>query len=174
MPTKEKAAVVSYGKALTGMPRDILCGRSFHILNHHGNLQLHMLVNKYRPIYLKSCPKAKMGIVNSIIEQVKESGARFLRREVDADGRPSWFESDQKTSYKIVSHALRLQKKQLKTRLSHEKQDPCSFRSFRTFSGDKTEALYSAASTQNSLSYLSAGEGLTNTSPDACLLPFHH
>ena len=93
---------------VTGTPRDVLCGRGFHILNHHGNLRLHILVNKYRKMYFNSRRKDKPHIIRKILQEVKETGARFMKR---VNGDNSWVEVDDECAYEKVSHALRLQKK---------------------------------------------------------------
>jgi hypothetical protein len=93
---------------IVGNPRDILCGRGLHILNHHGNLQLHLLVNKYRQSYRQSRRNEKSRIIRTIIRETKRTGARFLKRITGA-GEERWVEVDDKKAYEKVSHALRLQ-----------------------------------------------------------------
>jgi hypothetical protein len=94
---------------IVGNPRDILCGRGLHILNHHGNLQLHLLVNKYRESYRQSRRHEKSRIIRTIIRETKRTGARFLKRVTGA-GDERWVEVDDKKAYEKVSHALRLQR----------------------------------------------------------------
>mmetsp|Transcript_4592 Transcript_4592/g.10851 ORF Transcript_4592/g.10851 Transcript_4592/m.10851 type:complete len:318 (-) Transcript_4592:587-1540(-) len=94
---------------VSGSPRDIICGRGLHIMNHHGNHNLHVIVDRYRQAYLGSTRKEKAAITRSIVEQLKSTGARFLRRFND-DGDDKWMEVDDKTAYKKVGHALRLRK----------------------------------------------------------------
>jgi hypothetical protein len=94
---------------IVGSPRDILCGRGLHILNHHGNLQLHLLVNKYRESYRQSRSHEKSRIIRTIIRETKRTGARFLKRVTGAGGE-RWVEVDDKKAYEKVSHALRLQR----------------------------------------------------------------
>ena len=91
-------------------PEDIVCGRGLHIMNRHGNLNLHLLVNKYRETYNSSTRRDKAAIARNIVQEIKSTGARFLRRldENKKDGR--WVEVDDNTAYKKVSHALRLRK----------------------------------------------------------------
>jgi hypothetical protein len=64
---------------IVGNPRDTLCGRGFHILHHHGNLELHLLVNKYRQSYQQSRRHEKPRI-RTIIRETKRTDARFLKR----------------------------------------------------------------------------------------------
>eukprot|EP00526_Cylindrotheca_closterium_P017334 CAMPEP_0113639746 /NCGR_PEP_ID=MMETSP0017_2-20120614/20857_1 /TAXON_ID=2856 /ORGANISM="Cylindrotheca closterium" /LENGTH=318 /DNA_ID=CAMNT_0000550987 /DNA_START=536 /DNA_END=1492 /DNA_ORIENTATION=+ /assembly_acc=CAM_ASM_000147 len=94
---------------VSGSPRDIICGRGLHVMNHHGNHNLHLIADRYRHTYLTSTRKEKAAITRSIVEQLKSTGARFLRRFND-DGDDKWVEVDDKTAYKKVSHALRLRK----------------------------------------------------------------
>ena len=94
---------------VSGSPRDIICGRGLHIMNHHGNHNLHLIVDRYRHTYLTSTRKEKAAITRSIVEQLKSTGARFLRRFND-DGDDKWVEVDDKTAYKKVGHALRLRR----------------------------------------------------------------
>eukprot|EP00526_Cylindrotheca_closterium_P001134 CAMPEP_0113621012 /NCGR_PEP_ID=MMETSP0017_2-20120614/10726_1 /TAXON_ID=2856 /ORGANISM="Cylindrotheca closterium" /LENGTH=91 /DNA_ID=CAMNT_0000530725 /DNA_START=456 /DNA_END=727 /DNA_ORIENTATION=+ /assembly_acc=CAM_ASM_000147 len=41
-------------KAIVAKPGDIICGRGFHIANHRGNLNFHLIINTYREEYLSS------------------------------------------------------------------------------------------------------------------------
>eukprot|EP00980_Cylindrotheca_fusiformis_P022490 scaffold9345_cov120-Cylindrotheca_fusiformis.AAC.19 len=95
---------------VVGNPRDVLCGRGFHITNHHGNLQFHLLVNKHRESYRKAQQrKEKQRIIRLVIEETKKTGARFLKRVEDTGGT-GLVELDYKKAYEKVSHALRLQR----------------------------------------------------------------
>ncbi|CAJ1951348.1 unnamed protein product [Cylindrotheca closterium] len=95
---------------VSGSPRDIICGRGLHIMNHHGNHNLHLIVDRYRQAYLTSTRKDKADITRSIVQHLKSTGARFLRR-FNHDGDDKWVEVDERTAYKKVGHALRLRKK---------------------------------------------------------------
>ena len=97
---------------LSATHKDILCGRGLHVMNRHGNLNLHLLVNKYRPSYGNSTRQGKAAITRQIVQEIKSTGARFIRRannDIIRGGR--WVEVDDKTAYNKVSHALRLRKK---------------------------------------------------------------
>lgn len=90
-------------------PEDILCGRGLHIMNRTGNLSLHLLVNSYREKYQNSTRRDKAELVRQIVQEIKSSGARFLRRVDDESGRDGrWVEVDYKTAFRKISHALRL------------------------------------------------------------------
>ncbi|CAJ1951360.1 unnamed protein product [Cylindrotheca closterium] len=94
---------------VSGSPRDIICGRGLHIMNHHGNHNLHLLVDRHRQSYLTSTRREKAAITQHLVQQLKSTGARFLRRFND-DSDDKWVIVDDKTAYKKVSHALRLRK----------------------------------------------------------------
>eukprot|EP00980_Cylindrotheca_fusiformis_P022487 scaffold9345_cov120-Cylindrotheca_fusiformis.AAC.16 len=97
-------------KRIVRTPRDVLCGRGFHITNHHGNLQFHILVNKYRERYQNSQRrKDKQRITRLVINETKKTGARFLKRVEDTEGF-RWVELHYKQTYEKVSHTLRLQR----------------------------------------------------------------
>ncbi|KAL3937916.1 MAG: hypothetical protein SGBAC_007064, partial [Bacillariaceae sp.] len=94
---------------VSGSPNDIICGRGLHIMSHHGNRNLHLIVDRYRQAYQTSTRKEKAAITQRIVQELKRTGARFLRRFNDA-GDGKWVEVDDKTAYKKVGHALRLRK----------------------------------------------------------------
>ncbi|CAJ1952805.1 unnamed protein product [Cylindrotheca closterium] len=98
----------SKSRAVVAKPIDIICGRGFHITNHRGNLDFHLIVNSYRDEYLQSKRPNKTRITKQIIKEIHATGARFIRKvsyESDVD---TWEEVDYATAYKKVSHALRL------------------------------------------------------------------
>ncbi|CAJ1951368.1 unnamed protein product [Cylindrotheca closterium] len=107
---------------VSGSPRDILCGRGLHIMNHHGNLNLHLIVDQYRQAYLSSTRREKAAITRNIVQQLKSTGARFLRR-FDDESDDKWVEVDDDTAYKKVSHALRLRKSLLLKTSDHSGQN---------------------------------------------------
>lgn len=85
--------------------QDILCGRGIHILHHLGNLRLHLAVNNYKKEYMIVKRHRKREIVTMIIENLKRSGSRFLKRS--RKGENFWVEADDNFAYEKVSHALR-------------------------------------------------------------------
>jgi hypothetical protein len=141
---------------IVGNPRDIICGRGLHILNHHGNLQLHLLVNKYRQSYRQSRRHEKSRIIRTIIRETKSTGARFLKRVTGA-GDERWVEVDDKKAYEKVSHALRLQRINESTNI-HE--SPTNTLSSATQDIIETRTRQS----QPSLPAVSAVAGLPNSS----------
>ncbi|KAL3937917.1 MAG: hypothetical protein SGBAC_007065 [Bacillariaceae sp.] len=63
----------------------------------------------YRQAYVFMTRKEKADITRRIVQEIKSTGARFIRRFNDA-GEDKWVEVDDKTAYNKVSHALRLKK----------------------------------------------------------------
>ncbi|CAJ1952797.1 unnamed protein product [Cylindrotheca closterium] len=98
-------------KALVAKPSDIVCGRGFHISNHRGNLDLHLIINEYRDEYLASRRPEKTKIIKLVLKKVKSAGSRFIRCVSDRGDVDRWEEVDYATAYKKVSHALRLRTK---------------------------------------------------------------
>jgi hypothetical protein len=78
-------------------------------MNRHGNLNLHVIVDRYREVYQTSTRKEKAAITRHIVQELKTAGSRFIRR-LDDDSDDKWVEVDDKTAYKKVGHALRLKK----------------------------------------------------------------
>jgi hypothetical protein len=70
------------------------------------------MVDRYRQAYLTSTRKDKAAITRRIVQELKSTGARFLRRFNDDENRDDkkWVEVDDKTAYNKVGHALRLRK----------------------------------------------------------------
>mmetsp|Transcript_23590 Transcript_23590/g.57835 ORF Transcript_23590/g.57835 Transcript_23590/m.57835 type:complete len:201 (+) Transcript_23590:213-815(+) len=99
------------GKAVVASPTDIICGRGFHIVNHRGNLNFHLIVNEHRKNYLKSRRPEKTKIIKHVLDEIKKSGARFIRSVSTSSNVDTWEEVDDETAYKKVSHALRLRTK---------------------------------------------------------------
>lgn len=107
----QRRAQDSNNKAIVANPRDITCGRGFHIANHRGNLDLHLIVNQYREQYLESIRPEKTKIIKHVLKEIKSTGARFIRSVSDGSNVDTWDEVDYATAYKKVSHALRLRTK---------------------------------------------------------------
>jgi hypothetical protein len=61
----------------SGSPRDIICGRGLHIMNRHGNHNLHLIVERYRPAYLISTRQDKAPITRRIVQELKSTGAMW-------------------------------------------------------------------------------------------------
>ena len=111
---QSKSSSSSIGsRRIVALPTDIICGRGFHIVNHRGNLNLHLMVNSHREEYTAARRSEKTKITKRLLCEIKNSGARFIRKVV-SDGKShadEWEEVDDVTAYKKVSHALRLRTK---------------------------------------------------------------
>lgn len=98
-------------KAIVAKPGDIICGRGFHIANHRGNLDLHLLINQYREQYLEAKRPEKTKIIKHVLREINSTSARFIRSVSDGNNVDTWEEVGYATAYKKVSHALRLRTK---------------------------------------------------------------
>ena len=94
---------------VSGSPRDIICGYGPHLMKYYGKFNLHIIVDRHRELYLTSRRKQKAAIIRHIVQQIKSTGARFLRR-LNEDSDDRLVEADDSTAYRKVSHALRLKK----------------------------------------------------------------
>ena len=66
-------------------PGDVLCGRRKLSFNHPGNRRFRDLVGTAVTAYNEAESRlAKASVVNSIVEEVRSSGVRFLRRDEEA------------------------------------------------------------------------------------------
>eukprot|EP00980_Cylindrotheca_fusiformis_P003955 scaffold871_cov130-Cylindrotheca_fusiformis.AAC.32 len=101
-------------KVVQRTARDILCGRGVPILNYHGNIRLHNIIDSYRAMYLNAERKSKPRLVTEIVNEIKAGGARFLKRS--KDDLHSWVEVDDSYAHEKVSHALRCKKAAAKTK----------------------------------------------------------
>jgi len=90
--------------------KDVLCGRNQLSFNHHGNKEFRAFMNTQRSEYENiSRMKDKTKLIDKIIREIKNSGARFLKREdiKEINCRDSWFIIDDQCIHEKVSHALR-------------------------------------------------------------------
>jgi len=107
-----RAGPPQHVRSAANQSANIICGRGLHVSCHHGNLKLHRIVDRYRETYLASPRRNKSMIVRQIINEIKSTGAKFIRRADHPDESTDdvWVEVDDKTAYTKVSHALRLRK----------------------------------------------------------------
>ena len=96
---------------LSANPTDVICGRGYHIVNHRGNLNLHLMVNGYREEYVNSKRPDKRRITKHVLNELKNSGVRFIRKVSNGQDADEWEEVDEEAAYRKVSHALRLRTK---------------------------------------------------------------
>jgi hypothetical protein len=75
-------------------PEDVLFGRDSESWNHDGNKHFRAIVADYQDDYHSTKLRSrKVEIVARIIEELKQRGARFLKRDRDSVG---WYEVDRK------------------------------------------------------------------------------
>lgn len=73
---------------------DILFGRHSQSLNHEGNKRFRSIVSKFGESYHSTSGRnEKVAIVAMIISEVRENGARFLKRDRRTH---QWYEVDRK------------------------------------------------------------------------------
>ncbi len=98
---------------------DVLCGRGGNINTHPGNEDYRKLIDENKRVYLTSrFKKDKRLITDSIIEEVKKRGGRFLLRNVKSG---LWFEVTEDKARDKTSQALR--ENAPKIRLALEKEN---------------------------------------------------
>lgn len=85
--------------------QDVLVGRDTDSWNHKGNLAFRSLVAKYQTEYHSAKLRInKVAIVAKIVEDLKESGSRILKRNFRTN---KWYEVDRKAYIEKVGHAIR-------------------------------------------------------------------
>jgi hypothetical protein len=77
--------------------------------SYPGNLAMHDVVNAHRYEYITSRKSGKSQVLKKIIQELKTSGARFLKpyREFQSKDSSSWIEADDHCIYEKISHAMR-------------------------------------------------------------------
>jgi hypothetical protein len=85
---------------------DIVCGRGAPINYHYGNQVFKDVIQDYQTAYLCAKRSDKPHVAMKIMDLVKQSGARFVKRE-KAAGVFAWMEIDSKGAYEKVCQALR-------------------------------------------------------------------
>jgi hypothetical protein len=79
---------------------DILFGRGPDCWNHAGNKQFRLTVAKYHETYHSMhCRSEKVKLVAGIVQEIRSSGARFMRRNTQSN---QWEEVDRKTTIEKV------------------------------------------------------------------------
>lgn len=85
---------------------DIVCGRGAPTNYHYGNQIFKTVIEDYQTAYLCAKRSDKPHLAMKIMDIIKNSGARFVKREKTA-GYFSWVEIDGKGAYEKVCQALR-------------------------------------------------------------------
>jgi hypothetical protein len=86
-------------------PTDVLCGRGKISFNHVGNKRFRELINSSMDRYMGAETRfEKSLVVHSIIEEIHQSGGRFLKKDATAG---KWVEVSAHHTNEKVGHALR-------------------------------------------------------------------
>ena len=83
---------------------DVLLGRGKPYHEFPGNLEFMRLVESYRDSYVSADRLEKTALSNHVLDYLKKSGTRFLKRSGDD---LSWVEVDDKAAREKISHAFR-------------------------------------------------------------------
>ena len=100
------AAPVSAG-SLDIRPNDVLFGRGKTVVEHPGNMKFRNIVGRHMEEYEAASRLEKTCMTEHIVELVKSSDGRFLKRDDGGD----WEEVDDETARKKVAHAFRNRRK---------------------------------------------------------------
>ncbi|CAB9528976.1 expressed unknown protein [Seminavis robusta] len=108
LPDNEKVESSVFGDVFGDMsvgPTDVLCGRSKQSFNHVGNRRFRDLVASAVDIYNNASTRLdKAAVVNSVVEEVHQSGGRFLRH---GDEKGTWRVLGYSQCREKVGHAIR-------------------------------------------------------------------
>lgn len=83
---------------------DVLLGRGGATNNHNGNQKFRVLVAEHQQQYLQARKRDKVVIARQIVQTVKATGGRFLKRGNDD---ATWIEVPDKRAQEKASQALR-------------------------------------------------------------------
>eukprot|EP00543_Licmophora_paradoxa_P008837 CAMPEP_0202458930 /NCGR_PEP_ID=MMETSP1360-20130828/28681_1 /ASSEMBLY_ACC=CAM_ASM_000848 /TAXON_ID=515479 /ORGANISM="Licmophora paradoxa, Strain CCMP2313" /LENGTH=481 /DNA_ID=CAMNT_0049079691 /DNA_START=222 /DNA_END=1667 /DNA_ORIENTATION=+ len=84
---------------------DVLCGRG-GLTNHHpGNVFFRRLVRLQQESYLRASKREKAGVAKDIVEQVRQTGGKFLKKDPKNPGM--WIDIGDKKAREKTSQALR-------------------------------------------------------------------
>lgn len=88
-------------------PNDVLFGRGKTVVEHPGNVRFRSIVGLQMDEYEMATRLEKSLITEKIVQAIRDSDGRFLKRD---DGG-EWEEVDQETARKKVGHAFRNRRK---------------------------------------------------------------
>ena len=84
---------------------DVICAQNRRAHKHVGNQRYQEIVQQHREAYFQARRKDdKSGVTRSVIQKVKENGARFMKYDKKTE---TWVEIDANAQHEKVSHALR-------------------------------------------------------------------
>eukprot|EP00980_Cylindrotheca_fusiformis_P001594 scaffold363_cov56-Cylindrotheca_fusiformis.AAC.13 len=101
---KEKSS--SHQRRLVGLPtkNDIICGRGRGSFSQPGNLNLQKVIERNFKSYVDASRKKEKSLfVESVLDTMLSTGARFVKKEQDG----LWYEIDRKAARNKTAHAVR-------------------------------------------------------------------
>ena len=104
-PNHRRASVGFSSECKDLRPEDVICSKGRTTKSHPGNMRYDTLIQQNRERYQAcQCRGDKTRITHEIIQEVTQSGGRFLKFDPDAR---QWSELNQDLQREKVSHALR-------------------------------------------------------------------
>lgn len=83
---------------------DVICGRGAHVTEHRGNLQMRGFCVDVRDEYMAAEKSQKSDLINSVVQKVRNTGGRFLKKDLDTG---FWWEIGDAEAKRKVSQVLR-------------------------------------------------------------------
>mmetsp|Transcript_20556 Transcript_20556/g.37357 ORF Transcript_20556/g.37357 Transcript_20556/m.37357 type:complete len:510 (+) Transcript_20556:2-1531(+) len=83
---------------------DVICGRGAHVTEHRGNLQMRGFCVDVRDEYMAAEKPQKSDLINSVVQKVRNTGGRFLKKDSDTG---FWWEIGDTEAKRKVSQVLR-------------------------------------------------------------------
>jgi hypothetical protein len=110
------------GKIISSTAKfDILLGRGRPFQEFSGNVGLAVVIDVHRNKYQSAKRGDKTVICDKIVEIIKKSGGRFLKREDAGDGN-SWIEVNNMVAREKVSHGFRTKTKRNSSAVGFEER----------------------------------------------------
>ena len=79
---------------------DILCGRGKAFFKHEGNKRFRDIVDKYINAYIQASQRSKRSeIVKAVVNEMLETGARFLKK---SENKLEWYDGGEKLAKEKV------------------------------------------------------------------------
>lgn len=105
-PSLQDSHIIS---SLDRTPEDILCGRGMPFQSYPGNIAMHDVVNQHKDEYISCRRSDKPRVIKTIIRQLKNTGARFLKPygEFQSNDSDRWTKVDEQYIYDKISHVMR-------------------------------------------------------------------
>ncbi len=98
----------SISRTIELQPNDVICGRGSPSCIHAGNVAFKRVIKKHEMEYMCSKRSDKPKIALKLLEEFRQNGMRFVKREREQDrGRFVWVEIDDKQAYEKICQSLR-------------------------------------------------------------------